>query len=294
MDLEPGIYTGIEWADYLKIPYMSPSTLKHGLRSMRRLKRAIDGEITVDRATTAVGQMVHCMVAGEMDRIAIMPAYDLDAANVTQQGKSTTSKNTTYYKEQVSAFMDANRGKDIVTTEEHDTASKVYAGILRHDLMAEYIARSNQEVTVIAEVSGVKCKTRLDGLFDDGSCCWDLKCTSDVQPDILYRLTKRMRYLFQFGFHLLVLRSVGCNLQSYSMLAVEVEGDFDLGVINVPIVLLETWADVVSDVLTKYRQCRESGVWPGLYPADESAPLQVPNWDMMDAESDKPDLLFGE
>ena len=95
---EPGIYENISWAQYISCPYGSPSFFKHGLRSMKRLKRAIDQpeDFRPSEKTVAVGQAVHCMMAGEdAERIAVMPAFEEDAANMTKGAtKKAPSKMT--------------------------------------------------------------------------------------------------------------------------------------------------------------------------------------------------------
>tara|TARA_R110000803_G_scaffold75124_5_gene139436 strand:- start:7515 stop:8552 length:1038 start_codon:yes stop_codon:yes gene_type:complete len=332
--LEPGIYESVPWSDYVRIPYMSPSTLKHGLRSMRRLKRAIDGEIYPSAKTVAVGQVVHCLIAGEHEeRIAVMPDYHLDPDNLTAgtekkppasmfvksgdlsaagrkwaelcvangfpedhvlpfrvDREQTTSKTTNYVQAKVEEFGADNEGMDIITEADHQRAKDVVSRLMAHKHCAELIQKSKQEITVIGEIEGVKVKTRLDGFWKEGhTCgCWDLKTTSDIAPDVFYRLCKKFGYLFQFGFHNAILATCGVQLQCYDVIGAEVQDDFDVGVIQIqPFELLDDWADKVRELLAQYRICRSKDEWPGLYDdKGEQGVLCVPNWDMKDANYD--------
>lgn len=86
MTPKPGLYKGMSWSDYKSIPYMNPSTLKHGLRSMLRLKRALDDaeEVQPSKDTVLVGSIVHALVSGEAEELyAILPEFELDDANKT-------------------------------------------------------------------------------------------------------------------------------------------------------------------------------------------------------------------
>ena len=112
LKLSPGIYHDVPWSQYREIPYPSPSMLKHGLRSMKRLKRAADGELAPSETTVAVGQAVHCMISNEADRLAVMPAFEQDAENKTKTGQPSKSKSTDYYKEQKAKWEAGNQSKN--------------------------------------------------------------------------------------------------------------------------------------------------------------------------------------
>ncbi len=60
---EPGIYPGIPFADYAKIPAMNCSTLRWGEASMRHLKAAMDGHLKRDdSADLRFGRAFHIRV----------------------------------------------------------------------------------------------------------------------------------------------------------------------------------------------------------------------------------------
>ena len=322
---EPGIYKGVSWAEYKSCPYMNPSTLKKGLRSMRHLKRAIDGELQPSAKTVAVGQAVHCLVADETDRLAVMPDFEKDPRNLTagtvkeppkamtkkdgslsaagqkwqdlcsEHGlpvdhcgeirtgqKPTESKVTDFYKTSVSNFVEQNEGKTLLTEIEMNVAKKVIGCIYENSKAAEIIRRSEHELTVIAEIEGVMCKTRIDGAIAKDRNVWDLKTTDDISGRTFYRQCKKLGHLFQFGFHQLACANAGKNafaIERYDAIAAEVSGDYDTGVILIPPQLLDDWAEKVSRVLNDYKLAKSTDIWPGLYPAGIGL-LDVPDYDM--------------
>ena len=223
--ITPGIYYGMSWAEYQAIDAMNPSTIKHGTRSMLRLKRAIDGECDPSADVVAVGNAVHCMIAGELeDRYAVMPAFEKDAENTTAAGKPSSSKATTYYKEASAAWLDTN-DKDVLTEVQMATAAKIANQIRRR--CGKVIDGSQQEVVVVGEIEGVLCKTRLDGLKPDQELVWDIKTTSDISDNAFYRQYKSMQYGFVGAMHQELLRQNGIVIREYIYLAAENGGDYD-------------------------------------------------------------------
>ena len=282
---EPGIYFDISWEQYCRCSYMSPSLLKHGQRSMKRLRRAIDGECKPSAKTTAVGNAVHCMLAGEFeDRNAVMPAFELDAENQTATGKKSTAKTTAYYKESKLAWEQENEGKTFLTEVEVAVARKVVRNILGKPECQKVVAETHSEVTIIAQLGGVMCKTRLDHLSPSERMIADTKTTSDVQPQAFYRLAKRLGYFFSAGFHCLAVSEApgGFEPQLYKFVAAEISDDYDVGLVNVPFALIDQYKSRVLSTLEKYRLSLSSDDWPGLYPMEGQ--LCVPEYDMADED----------
>ncbi len=280
--------------DYFGLDAMNPSTLKHGLRSRKRLKRAIDGECQPDPKTVIVGNAAHCILAGEFEsRYAVMPAYEKDDKNCTTKGKPSGSKNTKYYREKSEAWQVENESKEEITEVQLATAAKVARNVQMHAGLL--IRESKQEVAVLGEIAGVLMKTRLDGLrlvqtpqntFEPSAIVWDLKTTSDVSDEAFYRVFKRLNYGFSAAVHCELLRQNGITVDSYLIIAAEVQDDYDVRVLDVPLQMIDAKLPTVERVAAEYRQALEEDVWPGLGDDD----LFVPNWDMIDDAN----LTFGE
>lgn len=275
-----GIFYDVSWADYLSMPEMNPSTLKHGMKSMLRLKRAIDGEVNPDPKTVAVGNAVHCLLSGEFEeRYAVMPAFENHTANCTATGKPSNSKATSYYKEQAEVWRLENRGKEELTEVQVHTAAKI-ANIVRRRA-GSLIDKSRQEVVVTGEIMAVPMKTRLDGLaIIEGvvpeNIVWDLKTTTDISNAAFFRIFDRMAYGFSTAVHVELLRQNGIDVTDYIVIAAEVQDDYDCRLITVPAQLWENALTKVEEVLKYYQYSLQHDSWPGL----PDAPLDVSNWAM--------------
>ena len=288
IELEPGIYYDIPWADYCEIPYLTQSILKNGLRSMKRLKRVKDGLHRLPKPeTVAIGNAVHCMIAGEFsDRCAVLPDFEQDDDNVTATGNRSTSKSTKYYKESKADFEAEHADKSILKPAQFEAAEKTVKAIQNNPDATTCMAGCFHEVTVVAELEGVMCKTRIDLLnLNDGPRVAELKTTDDIAPHKFYRKCKQLNYFFQFAFHRLLLENAGddwTSIQQYDVIAAEVQDDFDVGVIQIlPFSIIDDWCERVTELVVRYRGCKERDIWPGLYAGP--AVIAVPEYDMSTA-----------
>jgi hypothetical protein len=82
------------------------------------------------------GSLVHC---GSLEPIefqnkyVVQPQYELSPQNVTQGGKRTTSKATTYYKGKVEQFTAASQGKQIVSQDWFDSPLGLIKALKNHE-----------------------------------------------------------------------------------------------------------------------------------------------------------------
>lgn len=282
----------VSWADYLAMPQMNPSTLKHGLKSMKRLQRAIDGECQPDRKTVAVGNATHAILAGELeDRFAVMPAYELHTDNCTAAGKPSTSKSTSYYKDMSALWREENAELEELTEVQLHTAAKV-ANLIRKRA-GDIIDRSKQEVVITGQIGDLEMKTRLDGLMlldAQTAMVWDVKTTSDVSTDAFARIFLRLGYGFSASVHVELLRQNGFEVNDYRIIAAEVDGDYDVRVLHVPYSVWENGLTRVEKVVDQYVTALVNDDWPGL----PDGPLVLPNWSMEQDEEEEDELDWAD
>lgn len=265
----------LSWADYCARPEMNPSTLKHGRRSMLRLKRAIDGDCQPDPKNVIVGNAVHAMISAEYeDRYQVMPPFEFDQANLTATGKPSNAKTTNYYKEAAEQWRIEmlKAGREEISEGAAATAAKVANRIRKH--CGSMIDSSEQEVAVFGEIEGIPMKTRLDGLW--GKTVWDIKTTSNVDDFLFYRTFKSLGYGFSAAVHCELLRQNGLHVDQYLIIAAESQDDYDVRILTVPMELIDVELSQVRKVATQYRIAVETDYWPGL----GDGALVVPNWDM--------------
>lgn len=168
---DPGVYLDVPFADYLRIPYPSSSTLKIGRNvSMLHMRRAIDGKLEdKDSRARRFGRAFHCWLL-EPDRFredyTIQKHCMAELTSGPNKGRQCTNWGTRRNGD--GSWRCGSHGKgfpeieNMITGSEkrdvqgaaHNLESKPIFNTIRSLGFAEY--------TVIAEVNGVLVKCRYD------------------------------------------------------------------------------------------------------------------------------------
>lgn len=263
--------------DYKAIRKMNASTLVHGVKSMRRLKRFLDGDEVSETDAMRLGTAIHCAVlepekfAGQY---AVMPNYSQDPENVTDKGVRSFSSVTKYVKTKQEEWRCINGDKTELTEFEYATCQRVVASVKEIPHVIELLDSCEKEVTVEGVICGVECKGRIDFF---GSVIGDLKTTQSVETQAFSRVFFNLEYGFKLAFYRELVRQSRGDLPVV-VLAVETSGDFDRCLYRVPSELLDYSMDQVNVTLMKYRQCLDSGIWPGVDNGFDAVDFPVPGW----------------
>ena len=151
--------------EYRQLKRMNASTLVHGLRSMKSLKRAIDEPMREPTEAMQFGTATHVgtLEPGEFNaRYCVMPDFHKDGANVTAGGKQSNSKATSYYKAKCEEFIAENPGKIVLSEWEMDRILRCIRETTSKPGMRELLKSCQKEVVLLGEIDGVECKGRVD------------------------------------------------------------------------------------------------------------------------------------
>lgn len=267
----------IPFDEYQRIQRMNPSTLVHGLHSMKRLKRAIDGDVKPTTKAMQLGTCAHVLLLEPDEfakRFVVMPDFHLDEANVDAKGNRSESKMTNYVKRRRAEF-DAG-GRETVTEFEYRTAWRMICAIQDHHSAPGYLSGGVAEYTVQGEIGGELCKGRLDYCKPD--CIVDVKTTNSLAR--FGKTFANMSYGFKMAFYQeLVRQEVGRKLPVY-IVAQEDRDDFDTAVFDVPQAVLDNGLANVRRVMLQYQICRIKDDWPGYDRGEPTMQIDVPLWSM--------------
>lgn len=141
---------------------------------------------------------------------------------------------------------------------------------------------AGREVTIITEVDGVPVRARFD--LYDGTDAADLKSTRDASPKGFNRSVGTYGYHVQSHWYDDAHEAeTGSRLRSFKFLVVESMPPHLVGVYDLDVM----WDDIAAGATQKarslYRECTESGVWPG-YGAHT---LTAPTWAVFDADEEE-------
>ena len=274
---------------YRAAPGLNASTLVHALKSWKQF-RYVQQHGYRPKVSTAVGSGLHTLVeCWNLDvfdsMFGVMPNFKRHPDNVTKAGNPSRSA-TDWSRAQEEAFQ-ANEDREIITEAESRRIRRMVQAIEDHKEATHLIASSQREVSVYANLWGVDCKGRLDGICGDVQ--WDLKTTRDVTPGRFGKDAANMRYVCRLAFYWLLLRECGREINEVKIIAVQDSKPLEDGtyneapecvVNNVPMIAIENQVDVIRRLLGEYQDCQLQDRWPGI--AD--GPLVIPNWSMGEEE----------
>lgn len=269
---------------YAEIPAINWSTLKVIGKSPRHYQHALTTPRT-DTPALSFGRIVHCAVFEPLEmprRYVVAPECD---------------KRTTKCKKAWAAFVAANAGREIVDRDDYDRALLVGEAVRAHPVAASYLAAGVAESVCqwTDADTGLRCKGRRDWVSTSRPAIVDLKTARDLSPRAFAAAVARYEYDAQLAFYGEGERVTTRQINPLPLVIIGVESvaPYDVGVF----VLDDeaTWRGMAiwRAYLKTLKQCRESGQWPGQYPAAVS--LSLPMWAFpSDDGIEGMDLEFGE
>jgi hypothetical protein len=282
---------GESFSDYQQRTELNASLLKHAFKSWKQFKWVRERGFK-PKADTRLGTALHSFVEllpveKFQDVFVVMPDFPKSPENVDAKGKPSTSSNTKWVREQKAAFYADNDEGMILERSQYDRAVRMLESIQANGHAMELIENAQKEVTVSAEINGVACKGRLDGLTLNGF--WDVKTSRDIAPHRFGRTAADLGYLFQLAFYWRLLAANGMEAERVDIIAVQDPIARDDGrwneapdccVYSVSMVAIENQFLRIDKLLEEYSECERTNVWPGC-PDGE---LDVPLWSMTEEE----------
>jgi len=282
----------MDFETYKKLPQLNGSTLVHGIHSMRRLKRALDGKYPEPTDALRTGSGVHALLLEPIDfedLYCVVPDFHLDPNNLraarnkseTDEQRRTDSRATKYYQDRMKEFASANCAKTFLSRKEYDDALYALESLRSRPMVCSYLQDAQCEQTLIGELDGVPVKGRLD-IIRTGFVV-DLKSTRDASPRWFGRDFANFHYGPKLAIYQELARQNGLGACEVKVIAQELAGDFDTVIYNVTQAVLDAGLAKIRKVIADYRECMRTGVWPGVDRGKDELELYVPNWAMENA-----------
>lgn len=236
-------------------------------QTRRRTSRAFD-----------IGHAVHAKVLGVGAGIVTYPAEHL-----TPSGNPSTKAATVAWEEEQRAAglvpigaADARRvdamGEAVLA---HPTARPIFE------------VAAHREVSVISEIDGVPVRARFDALSDEtpnGIYAADLKTGDDATKSGFEKSVAKWGYDVQQGHYEDTYEaSEGRPIDQFFLIAVEKSGPYEVGVHQLPTMWLEMGKKKAAEARHIYKECVETGVWPGYDTAIQF--LDPPMWLVFEHEA---------
>lgn len=266
---DPGVYTDLPPEQYhTQTDWLSVSGAKKLLKPScpAKFKAAMDGG-EEHRPQFDVGKAFHARVLGDGEAVVVIDADSYRSAD------AKLMRDTVY--------LD---GKVPLLTAEAETVEAMAAAVQAHPVASALFADGLPEVSLfwIDEVTGVKCKARLDWLpkAEPGRrlIVPDLKSAASAEPGEFSRNAARFGYVSQHRWYQDGIRACGldpdpafvfviCEKDPPHVVTVgQFADDLDLKL-----------ADAINDKARRvFKECTTTDQWPGY--VDGIADLSLPNW----------------
>lgn len=270
----------IDFAEYQKIPRLNASTLVHGRKSMKALRRAMNGRTEPPSKAMRFGNKYHELILEPETfetRFCVMPNFAVMPGNVTDKGTASTSWATKFCLSSKAKFeADAEAdGMQVITRDEYDRGLAMCESVAENDYAMDIIQRCQKEITLLGNIDGVPIKCRLDLC---GDVIADLKGTRNAAEVPFGISSADLGYGFKLAIYREIYRQNFGNVPDVLVIAVETDGDFDC-------VVYDNWDDLLTagiicarDVIAQYKKCLTTDRWPGVDRGERSRPVYVPRW----------------
>ena len=293
MELAPGIYRGLSFADYTAINAASNTRLKHLRRSPAHLKAHIDGP-QPDKRSLIVGRAIHTAVL-EPDLFPTMFAVADRCTAVTKKLEQCSNDGIRFHpelgwlcgvhlKNVPGSFDDA---RFVLSPEDRGACTGASDAIRRHPKGAQILGgEGDNELTLVwfdAE-TGLRCKARLDRYAPEWSTIGDVKSTRDASSVGFERESYSHQYQIQAAHYLDGAAACGLTVEHFVFLAVEKEPPYAVGAYRLTDGAIAAGRDQVRALLRRYAACVETGDYPAY--SDDIIDLALPDyaWSQIERE----------
>jgi hypothetical protein len=219
------------------------------------------------------GSAAHALVLGVG---APLTVHEYDAEKVK------SPKATNAWKAQQAEVR--KTGGVLLLPEEYAMVEAMAEELTRHRLAAELLSDGRPEVSAFApdERTGVLRRGRFDWL---GSLILDdYKSAVTSEPDAFVRAAVNYGYHSQAAWYLDLARDLGHPARAFAFIVQEKEPPYVVTVIELPAELVEVGRERNRRALERFRDCTESGLWPGYVNDNDFARPKAPAWALRDQE----------
>lgn len=266
--MTPGIYPSLDEATYHAHPSsLSVTGAKTLLKAPALFKWQQDHPVHKD--VFDVGSAAHKMVLEAGPELVVVDA---------------DSWRTKAAKDEQQAARDA--GKVPILFADYQRVDNMAAALRRHPLASALLSDGDPEVSAFAmhEPTGVLRRARFDYIRDD--LLVDFKTAACANPSEFRNSAARYGYHQQAAWYTDVAEALGIEVRAFVFVIQEKDPPYLCEVVELTPSAAERGRELNTRALERFRDCTESGVWPGYTPGYVT-PIDLPKWAYYDQETDQ-------
>ncbi len=253
----PGVYPDVPAARYHAWSAASNSRLTKLKRSPAHLKEYLDnGEDDTD--AFRIGRAFHAAVL-EPDWFA--RAYGVSSAGCDRRNKAG--------KDEWKALEDEHGDGMVLKYAEHADIARMRDSVMTHPRARKlFVGEGRNELSIVWDdaATGVRCKARIDRYhptLTQGGCVGDLKSTRDASRRKFEKDAYDHGIHRQGAMYLLGANAVGLKAEHFAVIACEKEAPYCVQAFVYVMGALDAGEQELHGLLKTYKQCKETGRWPG-------------------------------
>lgn len=222
-------------------------------------------EHPVHRDVFDVGSAAHALVLGVGAPIAVIDA-DSWRTKAAQEAKVEARA----------------KGETPLLAADYQRVQDMADVLSTHRLAMRLLSEGEPEVSAFApdEATGVTRRARFDWL--GSRILTDYKSAASSEPGTFIKAAVNFGYAMQAGWYLDIARDLGHPADAFAFIVQEKEPPYLVTVIELPAELVEIGRSRNRRALERFRDCTESGLWPGYVPDDTFAQPSAPRWALTD------------
>lgn len=262
-------------ADYHAHPALSQSGCKLLLESPRRFQ--YERQHPTHKAVFDFGSAAHALVLGRgMESIYVAPFDDW----IRRKGPEGGCQYTTDEK----AIAQAD-GLSPILPKDWEVVCQMADKLSEHDLAMRLLSKGHPEVSLFAEFDGIPVRGRLDWLSH--RVATDYKTSVSDDPSAFRRKAADCGYHIQAAFYMDLLEAVGLPADAFAFIVQHKEPPFDVFVTTLTDRAIERGRELYRRALERYRDCTESGYWPGRVSPTAYVITELPEWAYYDNDTEE-------
>lgn len=175
-------------------------------------------------------------------------------------------------------------GKIPLLTADHERVKAMADALSSHRLAMRLLSEGRPEVSAFCtdEATGVMRRGRFDWLGT--TIITDYKTCASSEPLAFVKAAANLGYHMQAAWYADLAADLGHPAQAFAFIAQEKEPPYLVTVIELPPELVDIGRTRNHRALERFRDCAESGLWPGYVPDDTFAQPPAPRWALYDQE----------
>jgi len=281
--LEPGIYPDISLDEYNSHPAIRSSHLKILLDEMpadMKVKMDLDkSESQSRKACLLNGEVLHAMVLEPMTQ---EHRFVYEKEPLKEKNKLEENGGSKKAWDALKATA-KQYGRTLVPYEIYRGCQGMSEPLMKNTRWTNVQRFGSKELTLIADIKGVRCKVRLDAMLKPISLpgtIVDLKTTSKGLSDRQIEKTiVEYGYQFSAAMYIEVAKALGISIGAFEWVFLQSEAPHQHRFFAANEDMLERGKWEFYKTLEIYRLAAETGNWPG-YPTQTVTKVGLPSWYM--------------